>query len=446
MHTGTLPSKTLRETALFLSGQEDRATYGVSVTIDRDLFVPKLLSRKDEVRKLEVERILAEFEEHRVSYTHGEARLIDKHRVRILDAQGRITREVTSEFILIATGSSPFRPEGMPWNERNVEDSDSILNLAEMPESLIVLGAGVIGCEYASMFAALGVRVTLVDRKTELLEFLDRDMSEALRVAFVEMGMEVLLQNGAKAVRCDGGKIVLELNTGGQLYADKLLVAAGRSSNTKGIGLEEVGVELGTRGAVKVDKEYRSSVPNIFAAGDVIGFPALASTSMEQGRLAAQYAFGTCHLPPSEVSDILPYGIYTIPEMSCVGLSEEDAIAKGIPVVVGRGAFADNARAKINGASRGMVKLVFSSTTRKLLGAHAMGALATELVHVGQVMVAFGATVDAAASMVFNYPTLSECFKDAALDALRNASLAHDARASFAPRSKTEPPLSRSHG
>ncbi len=417
VHTGTIPSKTLRETALFLSGREQRETYGVNVSIDPTLFIPKLLSRKDLVRKLEVGRILGSFGDSGIEYARGDASLRDANTV-VIRSDENAERVHSTRYILIATGSAPFHPDTIPFEDPAIDDSDSILEIDKMPGSLVVLGGGVIGCEYASMFAAMGVKVTLVDKKPELLDFLDADMSEALRVAFVDEGIDVRLTDGMKGCRREGEKIVVDLQSGGRLLCDKLLFAAGRVSNTKGLGLEAVGVELGVRGLVKVNDEFRTNVRSIFAAGDVIGFPALASTSMEQGRIAAQAMCGVCEFPRPAASTVLPYGIYTIPEVGCVGLSEEDAVAKGIAVIVGRGRFSENARAKINGYTQGVVKLVFEKTTRTIIGAHAIGDRATELIHIGQLLVAFGASVDTAAAMVFNYPTLSECFKDAALDAL----------------------------
>ncbi|NUP12107.1 MAG: Si-specific NAD(P)(+) transhydrogenase [Polyangiaceae bacterium] len=429
VHTGTLPSKTLRETALFLSGRDQREVYGVGVTIDDDLFVPKLLSRKAAVKRLEVERIRRAFKDAGVELVRGSARVSGANKVHIdlvaSPPSGASHREVSAEFILVATGSYPHRPPEMPWDDPQVEDSDTILDLDLMPARLVVIGAGVIGCEYAAMFAALGVRVTLVDKRNELLAFLDRDMSEALRVSFVSMGIDVRLEDAQERVRRDGDHIVVELKRGGSVPCDMLLFCGGRSGATNGLGLEEAGVKLGLRGSIEVDAHYRSSVPHILAAGDVIGFPALASTSMEQGRLAVLYAFGKqdeIALSSCSSADVakmrLPYGIYTIPEVSCVGFSEEDAIAEGREVVVGKGDFEHNARAKINGFSQGFVKLVFDKKTRVCIGAHAIGDRATELIHIGQACVALGGTVDTMSGMVFNYPTLSECFKHAARDAL----------------------------
>jgi NAD(P) transhydrogenase len=281
------------------------------------------------------------------------------------------------------------------------------------------------------MFASLGVKVTLVDKRNELLPFLDRDMSEALRVSFVAMGIDVRFEDSPERIAREDGRLVVTLKRGGRVPCDKLLFCGGRSGATSGLGLEAVGVKMGVRGSIVVDERFRTTVPSILAAGDVIGFPALASTSMEQGRLAVRAAFApaadasggsfSAQAPipnGAELFRLLPFGVYTIPEVSCVGLSEEDAVAKGLAVVSGKGDFDHNARAKINGFSMGFVKLVFERETRKLIGAHAIGDHATELVHIGQVMVGMGATVDAVDGAVFNYPTLSECFKHAAHDAL----------------------------
>jgi len=425
VHTGTLPSKTLRETALFLSGKEQREVYGVNISVEHGLFVPKLLSRKSAVTKLEVARIRAAFARAGIEVVHGSGHLSGAHQITITAADGE-PQTVTAGLVLVATGSIPFRPSELPWDRVDLEDSDSILKLDKMPESMCVLGAGVIGCEYASMFAALGVRVTLIDKRDELLPFLDRDMSEALRQALVKMGVDVRLCDSSTTITRGVAHAVVNLVSGDRVVVDKVLFCGGRSGATEGLGLDAFQVKMGTRGSIAVDDCYVSSVPWILAAGDVIGFPALASTSMEQGRLAVRHAFGEppCSAEDGKIASLLPYGIYTIPEVSCVGLSEEDAIEqKGIDAVAGCGDFALNARAKINGFHDGFVKLVFDRKTRRLIGAHAIGDRATELVHIGQVLCAMGATVDAIASAVMNYPTLSECFKHAAKDALSNWAL-----------------------
>jgi NAD(P) transhydrogenase len=435
VHTGTVPSKTLRETALFLSGHRQAELYGIRVSLDRTLAVPKLMSRKERVVGSEVQRIHWNLDRHRVDYLHGSAHLTDAHTVEI---QGAGTRRISGEFILVATGSTPYHPPNMPFDDPDVDDSDSILHVDRLPESMAVIGGGVIGCEYASMFAALGTRVTLIEPRNELLSFLDADMSEALRVAMIGNGVDVRLQTGAGDVKRAGDYLVVELTSQspehigrgpafkmaqdspgapkGELTVEKVLFAAGRSGATAGLGLAEVGVKLGKRAYVEVDADYRTSVPSIYAAGDVIGFPALASTSMEQARVAVCHAFGFTY--KRQVSELLPYGIYTIPEVSAVGLSEEDAVARGKHVVVGKALYKHNARGQIIGDADGMVKLVFERETRKLIGAHVIGDRATELVHIGQAIIMLGGTVETLIEMVFNYPTLSECMKYAAYDAL----------------------------
>jgi NAD(P) transhydrogenase len=345
---------------------------------------------------------------------------------------------VSAEFILLATGSTPFQPADLPFDDPDVDDSDSILRMDRLPESLAVIGGGVIGCEYASMFAALGCKVTLIEPRNELLSFLDADMSEALRVAMIDNGIDVLLETGAGKVQRVGDYLVVQLTYAkpehigrgpafkmpedkmgspkGEVAVEKILFAAGRSGATAGLGLEEVGVKLGKRCYVDVDKDYRTSVPSIYAAGDVIGFPALASTSMEQARVAVCRAFGFTY--KQQVSSLLPFGVYTIPEVSSVGLSERDAVDAGIDVVVGRAYYKHNARGLIIGDKDGLVKLVFRRKTHEIIGAHCIGDRATELVHLGQSLIMLGGKIETLIEMVFNYPTLSECYKYAAYDAL----------------------------
>ena len=417
VHTGTLPSKTLRETALFLSGYRQRELYGLSVEVKSDLAVPKLLSRKDAVRDLEVSRIKWNLERHGVATIPGAARLVDAHTVEVEGAAG--TQRLTSEVILVATGSTPFQPPNIPFDDPDVDDSDTILQLDRLPRSMVVLGGGVIGCEYTTMFAALRVDVTLVEGRPRLLPFLDHEMGERLRGAMQGLGVDIKLDTTATSVRREEGKgIVVELSSGEAVTCDRLLVASGRSGRTRGLGLEAAGVELDKRGYVKVDGNYRTAQPSVYAAGDVNGFPALASTSMEQARVAVCHAFGFGY--KRAVSGMIPYGVYTIPEVSCVGLSEEEAAEKHEEVVVGRAFYRDNARGKIVGDKDGVIKLVFDKASRKLVGCHCIGDRASELVHVGQATIALGGTVDTFIEMVFNYPTLAEMFKYAAYDALRH--------------------------
>ncbi len=416
VHTGTLPSKTLRETALFLSGHRQQELYGLSVGVDRAHAAPKLLSRKNAVVESEVSRMRENFERHGIMLERGTASLEGPHNVRI--AHDGQSRTVTAEYILVATGSTPFHPPGIDFSDPNIDDSDEILQLAAMPGTMTVLGGGVIGCEYATMFAALGVQVTLVEPRARLLPFLDHEMGDRLSQAMQHLGINLRLGTKAETVLCTADKqaVTCTLSDGTQLTTDKVLVASGRSGRTKGLGFETAGVTIDKRGYLLVDENYRTSAPNVYAAGDVIGFPALASTSMEQARVAMCHAFQLSY--KKRVSDLLPYGVYTIPEVSCVGVSEEEARDKGLQVAVGRAFYRDNARGKIVGDKEGVVKLLFDKGSRKLVGCHCIGDRASELVHIGQAVITLGGTVETLIEMVFNYPTLSEAFKYAAYDAL----------------------------
>ncbi len=415
VHTGTLPSKTLREAALFLSGYRQRDLYGVSVEVSRDLEVAKLVERKNAVRTLETGRMLANLDRHRVELVHGTARLVDAATVAVVGEDAGL-RTFAADAVLLATGSSPFRPPGIPFEDPDVHDSDTILEIDRLPASLAVLGGGVIGCEYASMFAALGTEVHLIERSTPLLPFLDAEIVERMVAGMAALGVAVHFGERAETVSRRGDALVCSMPSGAEIVADKVLVAAGRTGNTDGLGLAAVGVETDERGRVLVDGHFRTSAPGVFAAGDVIGAPALASTSMEQARVAVCRAFGFDY--KQELSDLLPYGVYTIPEVSSVGLSEEAAAERGIDAVIGRASFADNARGEIIGDRDGMTKLVFDRPTRRLIGCHCVGERATELVHIGQAVMTLGGTVETFIEMVFNYPTLAETYKYAAYDAL----------------------------
>jgi NAD(P) transhydrogenase len=408
VHTGTLPSKTLRETSLFLSGYRQRELYGLTVTLKEDLAVPKLLSRKDTVRELEVERIQANLARHKIELIHGQARVVDPHTV---EAGGRT---ITSEIILVATGSAPFQPPNIPFGKQ-VADSDTILELDVLPKRMVVIGGGVIGSEYATMFAAMHVKVTLLEGRDRLLPFLDAEMGDRLQGAMKSLGVDIKLGASVEKVTLDDDVNVF-LKSGEMIECDKLLVASGRSGNTKRLGLDALGVGVDKRGYVQVDENFKTKVDSIYAAGDVIGFPALASTSMDQARVAVCHAFGFTY--KKQVSHLLPYGVYTIPEVSCVGFSEEQAREQKLDYVVGRALYVDNARGKIVGDKEGVIKLLFDRGSRKLLGAHCIGDKASELVHIGQAVIALGGTVDTLIDMVFNYPTLAEMFKYAAYDAL----------------------------
>ncbi len=415
VHTGTLPSKTLREAALFLSGHRQRDLYGVSVDVDPELEVARLIARKNAVRALETDRMVANLARHRVEVVHGLAHITAVTIVEVTDDSGG-RRHLETGAILVVTGSSPFRPPGIPFDDPDVHDSDSILEIDRLPTTLAVLGGGVIGCEYAAMFAALGTEVHLVERREPLLPFIDAEIVDRMRAGMAGLGVTFHLGERAETVQRRGDGLVCAMPSGLEIAADKVLVTAGRVGNTAGLGLEALGVETDERGRIRVDEAFRTSAPGIYAAGDVIGSPALASASMEQARVAVCHAFGFAY--KQEVGALIPNGVYTIPEVSTVGLTEADAAARGTDTVAGRASFRDNARGAIVGDREGMLKLVFDRATRRLVGCHCVGEHASELVAVGQAVMTLEGTIETFIEMVFNYPTLSETYKYAAYDAL----------------------------
>jgi NAD(P) transhydrogenase len=428
VNTGTLPSKALRETALYLSGFAQRGLYGVDYSIQREgISVPQFMVRKEWVVRTEIAQISKNLARHGVVLVHGSARLIDPHTVEVALAEGG-TKRLRAAVLLVATGSSPRRPSGIPFEDPDVEDSDTILELDRIPDTMTVVGGGVIGCEYASIFACLGVKVTLLEGKKTLLGFLDEEITAILTKRLMALGIEFVFEDDVKCiVDVPGPGVKVETKSGRRFAAGKVLIAAGREGNVDGLGLEDVGVKLDERKKVLVDKTFRTSVPSIYAAGDVIGFPALASTSMEQGRIAVLHAFD---LPYKlDIDQALPYGLYTIPEVGSIGLSEEDCKRQGIDYEVGRAWYRDNPRGQIAGDLEGLLKLVFRAEDKRLLGVHIIGERATEVLHVGQAVMRYGDTIDYFARCVFNYPTLSDMYKYAAYDGLARLSKRQAARA-----------------
>ncbi len=417
VNTGTLPSKTLRETALYMSGFQQRRLYGVHAHFTAEAVgVPDFMCRKQPVIDAEIDRINRNLARHKIELVHGAARFVDRHTLDIALHDGG-TRRVTGRIILIAVGSRPARPPGFPWEAGDVEDSDSILKLDHMPGSMIVVGAGVIGCEYAGMFQQLNVQVTLLDRGDRLLPFLDEEMSSQLGLFFRSMGMNVV--HGADIERTESRKprgVRVILKNGQTFEADKLLFSAGRSGNTDALNLPAAGLHANERGHVKIDDHYRTDVENIYAAGDVIGIPALASVSMDQARVAMCDAFEFGY--KRRVNPLLPMGIYSIPEVSCIGESEQSAKKSGVEYSIGIASYRDNARGQIAGDVDGLLKLVVRWPDRRLIGVHIIGDRATELIHVGMAHMHHGATVDDLIDTVYNFPTLSECYKYAAYSSL----------------------------
>jgi len=415
VNTGTLPSKTLRETCLHLSGFKQRGIAAATPSGIQDLTVDQLMSRARSVMEAERHRALDTLERHGVTLRRGSASFVSPHEIQVSGPEG--AEVIQAEKVLIATGSSPHRPPGIDFKHELIDDSDEFLRIERVPRSLIVMGGGVIGCEYATMFATLGARVALTDGRPILLAFLDREIAERLKTYMVD-GLKIDLHLGktVESVEALDDRVTCRLSSGDIIEAERLLVAAGRMGNTKGLGLDVVRVATDKRGNITVNERYQTSVPHIYAVGDVIGFPALASVSMEQARVATVHAFDLAfHL---HVQSLLPYGIYTIPEVSCIGESEETAKEKGLDVETGRASYGRNARGQIIGDTMGLVKLVFRREDRVLVGAHVVGEQAAELIHVASAALIASAKIDLFIDMVFNFPTLSETFKYAAYDGL----------------------------
>jgi len=416
VNTGTIPSKTLRETALYFSGLRQRGLYGIDYSLRKDITVADFMYREHAVVESERSIVRENLEKHGIELIHGEASLLDANTVSVRTPVGA-QRELQTEIVLVATGSSPFHPPNIPHDDRLIYDSDTILRMHHMPKSMVLLGGGMIGCEYAALFAALGVDVTLVTTGSGLLPVVDSEIAERLRVHLMNLGMHFLFNDRVLTVERGDG-VSVRLASGKAVAADVALVAAGRRSNIEGLGLEALGVELGERGLILVNERYQTSKPNIYAAGDVIGFPALASTAMEQARVAMVHAFDLRY--KEAVSAVLPIAIYTIPEIAMVGLSEDACREKEIPYLVGRAYYAKSPRGQIIGDVTGMLKLVFSPTDKRLLGAHLIGELAAELIHLGAQVLTAGGGIDSFIAAVYNYPSLSDSYKYAAYDGLGN--------------------------
>jgi NAD(P) transhydrogenase len=413
-NTGTLPSKTLRETALFLSSYRKRELFGLHCSFKERVTVRDFLARERLVKESERARIQENLRRHKVALYSGTASFLDPHTVAVKPDRCPAV-PIQAEKILIATGSYPFRPANLPFYDSRVYDSDTILSLHEIPATMLVVGGGVIGCEYACTFAALGVETALVERRGGLLDFLDREVAEALRIQMEALGIRVFLNDVVDEVRT-GDDLEVQLQSGTVLRVQTVLGSSGRCGNTEVLALDRAGVHADQRGRVIVNAHYQTNVPHIYAAGDVIGNPALASTSMEQARVAMVHAFDLKYR--EGVAHILPYGIYTIPECSMAGETEESLTARKVPYVVGKASYAANARGQIIGDSGGFLKLLFSAEDRKLLGVHVIGEQAVEVVHVGLTALLAGAGTDLFIQTCYNYPSLTELYKYAAYDAL----------------------------
>ncbi len=413
IHTGTIPSKTLRETVLYISGLRQRSVYGMTGAVRPNVSVSELMYRKGQVIQQEVDIIQQNMARHRIEVVHGTGVIKDPHTVIVTNDAGEV-QELSAEVIVISTGARSWHAPELEFDHKYVYDAESIINIDTLPRSLTIVGGGVIGCEYASIFGHIGVNVTIVDNRERLLPFLDREIADALMYLMRKYRTNLVLGDGMKEVYRDGEQMVLTTRSGRKIVSDRLLFTAGRIGNTDNLGLEELGIEVNHRKLIKVDSLYRTSVPNIYAVGDVIGFPSLASVSMDQGRLAAIHAFNKGDT--SGINSLLPFGIYTIPEVSMVGKTEEELAEAGTEYEIGMARYYELARGQIINDHDGMLKLIFDPESRRLLGVHIVGERATELVHIGQAVMTLGGTLHYFTETVFNYPTLSEAYKVAALD------------------------------
>lgn len=415
VHTGTIPSKTLRETALNLSGWRERGFYGRSYRVKKEIGSQDLSTRLAKTLDHEVDVLEHQFLRNGVSTMEGFARFTGPHGLIVTSPDGS-ELAVTGDRILICVGTVPFRPESIDFTDPDIMDSDEVVNLHRLPRSLTVVGAGVIGIEYATIFSALDVAVTVIEPRESFLDFVDREIIDEFVHQLRDRGVAFRMGSPVETVaRCEDGRILTTMKDGRSVRTEMLLYCAGRMGATAELGLESCGLEADARGRLTIDPDtFQTSVPHIYAAGDVIGFPSLASTSMEQGRIAACHAFG---LPLPPAPQYFPYGIYAVPEISTVGMSEQEVRDRKINYEVGIARFRETSRGHIMGLEHGLMKMLFSNKTGRLLGVHIIGEGATELIHIGQAVLNLKGTIDYFIENTFNYPTLAEAYKVAALDA-----------------------------
>ncbi|MGH9587860.1 MAG: Si-specific NAD(P)(+) transhydrogenase [Acidobacteriaceae bacterium] len=415
INTGTIPSKTMREAVLHLSGYNYRSIYGMNYRVKEKITMSDLAFRVQHVIKTEVDVTEAQLSRNGVDVITGVASFVDDHHVRICGVSGENAHEAAK--IVIAVGTKPANSPKVPINGRTIINSDQILDLQALPKTLIVVGGGVIGVEYTCMFAALGVRVTLVEKRPRLLEFADQEIVEALSYHLRDSRVTMRLHEEVESVEeLADGTVVANLESKKRISGDALLYAVGRQGNVDELKLPAAGIEADGRGRIPVDKDFRTKVPHIFAVGDVIGFPSLASVSMEQGRIAVERALGDESVQSNP--SFYPYGIYTIPEISFIGKTEEQLTEEDVPYEVGVAYYREIARGQIRGDTTGRLKLIFHRETRQILGVHIIGEGAAELVHIGQAVMVLGGVVDYFIDTVFNYPTLAECYKAAAFNGI----------------------------
>ncbi len=414
INTGTIPSKTFREAVLHLSGYQYQNVYGINYRVKEKITMGDLAFRVQHVIKTEVDVTQAQVSRNNIELLMGTASFLDPHKVRVENSRGVI--EYEAGVVVIATGTKPAASDRVPINGRTIINSDQILQMEELPKTMIVVGGGVIGVEYTCMFATLGVRVILVERRPRLLEFADTEMVEALSYHLRDSRVTMRMNEAVQSVeQLPDGTVVAYLESKKRISGEALLYAVGRQGNVDELNLAAAGIEADSRGRIKVNADYQTVQPHIYAVGDVIGFPSLASVSMEQGRIAASHAFGKpLHSDPANY----PYGIYTIPEISFVGKTEEQLTEEDVPYEVGVSYYREIARGQIRGDTTGRLKLIFHRETKLILGVHIIGEGASELLHIGQAVMILGGTVEYFVNTVFNYPTLAECYKAAAFNGL----------------------------
>ena len=413
INTGTIPSKSLREAVLYLSGFRQRNLYGAGYRLKATITIEDLAFRANHVISNEIAIVKDQMARNRVDMINGRASFEDPHRLRIEQTGGSV--EHTADFIVIAVGTEPARPSDIPFDNEAIIDTDGLLTLKHIPDSIVIVGGGVIGTEYASILAALGIPVTLIDKRPRLLEFVDAEIIEILQQQMKDIGVTLYHEEEVLAINKEDHRIDVHLKDAKAIQATTLIYAIGREGATKDLNLESVGLKPDSRGRLSVNDHFQTAIPHIYAAGDVIGFPALASTSMQQGRHASCHAFGN---PDRTDTELLPYGIFAIPEISMVGKNEEELTKMEIPYGVGVARYREIARGQLIGDETGMLKLLFHRHSRELLGVHAIGEGATELIHIGQAVMAYRGKIDYFIDTVFNYPTLAECYKVAALDGI----------------------------
>jgi NAD(P) transhydrogenase len=413
IHTGTIPSKAIREAVLHLTGLNLRQVYGDSYTVKADITMQDLLYRAQHVMRTETDVVRTQMRRNHVQMFFGTASFVDRNTVRVI--RDDETTEIRGSYILIAVGTEPARPANVPFTPDRVIDSTELLSLTRLPKSITIVGGGVIGTEYACMLAAVGVKVTLLDTRPKLLEFVDDELIEMLQYRLRDIGVRLRLGESVSGIALDGKSVVATLASNKTIRTEMLLYCIGRQGATSALHLDRAGLTVDNRGRLKVNEFYQTEVGHIYAAGDVIGFPALAATSMEQGRLASSHMF---HQYAEASTQLYPYGIYTIPEISMIGSTEQQLTQQGIPYEAGIARYREIARGQLIADPNGLLKLLFHPQSRRLLGVHAIGTQATELIHIGQAVMASGMPIDYFVESIFNYPTLAECYKVAALDGI----------------------------